>query len=80
VNNSQQPKKSHSLRNLVVKVIAILQRLNVGNLVNSCNIPLAYEMIVKSGHAVSPRGERYSQDNIKERLNMRDFMDTLRGS
>jgi uncharacterized protein YaiI (UPF0178 family) len=37
-------------------------------------------MIVKSGHAVSPRVERYTQDNIKERLNMRDFMDTLRGS
>ena len=37
-------------------------------------------MIGKGGHAISPRGERYTQDNIKERLNMRDFMDTLRGS
>ena len=59
---------------------AILQRLKVGNLVITGDIPLAYEVIGKGGHAISPRGERYTQDNIKERLNMRDFMDTLRGS
>lgn len=29
---------------------------------------------------MSPRGELFTQDNIKERLNIRDFMDTLRGS
>ena len=59
---------------------AILQRLKVGNLVITGDIPLAYEVIGKGGHAISPHGERYTQDNIKERLNMRDFMDTLRGS
>ena len=59
---------------------AILQRLKVGNLVITGDIPLAYEVVGKGGHAISPRGERYTQDNIKERLNMRDFMDTLRGS
>ena len=58
----------------------ILQRLKVGNLVITGDIPLAYEVVGKGGHAISPRGERYTQDNIKERLNMRDFMDTLRGS
>ena len=59
---------------------AILQRLKVGNLVITGDIPLAYEVVGKGGHAINPRGERYTQDNIKERLNMRDFMDTLRGS
>ena len=59
---------------------AILQRLKVGNLVITGDIPLAYEVVGQGGHAISPRGERYTQDNIKERLNMRDFMDTLRGS
>jgi len=59
---------------------AILQRLKVGNLVITGDIPLAYEVVGKGGHAISPRGERYTQDNIKECLNMRDFMDTLRGS
>jgi uncharacterized protein YaiI (UPF0178 family) len=59
---------------------AILQRLKFGNLVITGDIPLAYEVVGKGGHAISPRGERYTQDNIKERLNMRDFMDTLRSS
>jgi len=58
----------------------IVKKLNAGDLVITGDIPLAYEVIGKGGHAINPRGERYSQDNIKERLNMRDFMDTLRGS
>ena len=58
----------------------IVKNLSVGDLVITGDIPLAYEVIGKGGHAINPRGERYSQDNIKERLNMRDFMDTLRGS
>ena len=58
----------------------ILQRLKVGNIVITGDIQLAYEVVGKGGHAISPLGERYTQDNIKERLNMRDFMDTLRGS
>ena len=44
------------------------------------DIPLANDVIEKGGHAINPRGELYTQDNIKERLNMRDFMDTLRSS
>ena len=38
------------------------------------------EIIEKGGHAVNARGELYSEENIKQRLNMRDFMDTLRSS
>jgi uncharacterized protein YaiI (UPF0178 family) len=59
---------------------AIVKNLSAGDLVITADIPLAYEVICKGGHAINPRGERYSQDNIKERLSMRDFMDTLRGS
>lgn len=58
----------------------IVKRLNVGDLVITGDIPLAYEVLGKGGHAINPRGERYTQDTIKERLNMRDFMDTLRAS
>ena len=29
---------------------------------------------------MSPRGERFTPDNIRERLNIRDFMDTMRAS
>jgi uncharacterized protein YaiI (UPF0178 family) len=58
----------------------IIKRLRVGDLVITGDIPLAYEVICKGGHAINPRGERYTQDTIKERLNMRDLMDTLRAS
>jgi uncharacterized protein YaiI (UPF0178 family) len=58
----------------------IVNRLSAGDLVITADIPLAYEVIEQGGHALNPRGERYTQDNIKERLNMRDFMDTLRTS
>jgi uncharacterized protein len=58
----------------------IVKRLSIGDLVIASDIPLAYEAINKGGHAINPRGERYTPDNIKERLNMRDFMDTLRSS
>jgi len=58
----------------------IVKRMNAGDLVITGDIPLAHEVIGKGGHAINPRGERYTHDNIKERLNMRDFMDTLRSS
>jgi hypothetical protein len=58
----------------------IVKRLISGDLVITSDIPLAAEVIEKGGHALSPRGELYLPDSIKSRLNMRDFMDTLRGS
>jgi len=58
----------------------IVKRLSVGDLVITGDIPLAAEVIEKGGYALNPRGELYSADNIRERLNMRDFMDTLRAS
>ncbi|MDI1231929.1 MAG: YaiI/YqxD family protein [Methylobacter sp.] len=58
----------------------IVKNLSIGDLVITGDIPLAYEVIIKGSHAINPRGERYTEDNIKERLNMRDFMDTLRSS
>ncbi len=58
----------------------IVKRLSVGDLVITGDIPLAAEVIEKGGFALNPRGELYSADNIRERLNMRDFMDTLRAS
>ncbi|MEN8133124.1 MAG: YaiI/YqxD family protein [Pseudomonadota bacterium] len=56
----------------------IIKRLSDGDLVITGDIPLAADVIEKGGFALNPRGEFYSADNIKERLNMRDFMDTLR--
>jgi len=58
----------------------IVKRVERGDLVITADIPLAADVIEKGGHALSPRGERYTTENIKARLNIRDFMDTLRGS
>ena len=58
----------------------IVQRLKTGDLVITGDIPLAADVIEKGGHALNPRGELYSADNIKARLSMRDFMETMRAS
>ena len=58
----------------------IVDRTNEGDLVITADIPLAADVIAKGGLVLSPRGEMYTRENIKARLNMRDFMDTLRGS
>ncbi|MFN5746221.1 MAG: YaiI/YqxD family protein [Methylococcaceae bacterium] len=59
---------------------AIILRLEAGDLVITADIPLAAEVIELGGHALNPRGEFYTRDNIRSRLNMRDFMETLRAS
>jgi len=58
----------------------IVKNLSVGDLVITADIPLADRVITKGGHAINPRGELYTPDNIKARLNRRDFMDALRAS
>ncbi|WP_020407099.1 YaiI/YqxD family protein [Hahella ganghwensis] len=58
----------------------IVQRLEPGDLVITADIPLAAEVIEKGGHVINPRGQFYSRENIKQRLAMRDFMETLRSS
>jgi uncharacterized protein YaiI (UPF0178 family) len=58
----------------------IVKRIAAGDLVVTSDIPLAAEAIEKGAQALSPRGELYTTENIKERLIMRDFMDTLRAT
>lgn len=58
----------------------IVKRLAAGDLVITADIPLAAEVVEGGGHALNPRGEFYSRENVRELLNMRDFMDTLRAS
>jgi len=58
----------------------IVKRLKAGDLVITGDIPLAAEVIDKGGHALSPRGEMHTTENIRARLNMRDFLDTMRSS
>ncbi|OZG73130.1 DUF188 domain-containing protein [Hahella sp. CCB-MM4] len=58
----------------------IVQRMEPGDLVITADIPLAAEVIEKGGHALNPRGQFYTRENIKQRLAMRDFMETMRSS
>lgn len=58
----------------------IVKQVCPGDLVITSDIPLAAEVIEKQALALSPRGELFSEANIKQRLNMRDFMDTMRAS
>lgn len=58
----------------------IVQQAQAGDLVITADIPLAAEVIAKGCIALNPRGDLYTEDNIRQRLSMRDFMDTLRSS
>ena len=58
----------------------IVNRLEIGDLVVTGDIPLAAEIIENQGQALSPRGELFTRDNIKARLTMRDLMESLRAS
>ena len=58
----------------------IVRRTDAGDLVITGDIPLAAEVIDKGGLALSPRGELFTTENIKARLNIRDFLDTMRAS
>jgi uncharacterized protein YaiI (UPF0178 family) len=58
----------------------IVKRCESGDLIITSDIPLAAEVIQKGGYALSPRGELHTKENIGARLNMRDFLDTMRSS
>ncbi|MBS4096005.1 MAG: YaiI/YqxD family protein [Sulfuricella sp.] len=58
----------------------IARRVTPGDLVITADIPLAAQVIERGGHALNPRGEFYTPDNIRERLALRNFMDEMRGS
>ena len=58
----------------------IAANVEQGDLVITSDIPLAAEAIDKGANVISSRGERFTRNNIRQRLNMRDFMDTMRSS
>ncbi len=58
----------------------IVDEIQANDLVITADIPLAAAVIEKGGHALDPRGELYTESNVRERLSVRDFMDELRGA
>ena len=85
-NQAIQIPRSHHIRSIQVASgfdVAdnyIVQQAKAGDLVITADIPLASEAIDKGCLALNPRGELYTAENIRQRLNIRDFMDTMRGS
>jgi len=58
----------------------IARRLEPGDLVITADIPLAAEVITRGAQALDPRGELYSEDNVRERLAIRNLMQDLRST
>lgn len=58
----------------------IVEHMGQNDLVITADIPLADLIVKKGGMAINPRGETYTEDNIRERLSIRDFMKELRDS
>lgn len=58
----------------------IVLRVKTNDLVITGDIPLASEVMDKGAHALNPRGEMYDPDTIRQKLNLRDFMDSMRSS
>ncbi len=58
----------------------IVDHVSSVDLVITADIPLASDVVKKGALAINPRGELYYEDNITERLSMRDFMQDLRAN
>lgn len=58
----------------------IVQHVTAGDLVVTGDIPLAAQLVDKNAFVLSPRGERFTTDNIRERLSIRDMLEELRGA
>ncbi|MDO6421606.1 YaiI/YqxD family protein [Saccharophagus degradans] len=58
----------------------IVEQVEAGDLIITADIPLAAEAIEKGGLVISPRGELLTAENIRPRLNMRDFLEQMRSS
>jgi len=58
----------------------IVAEIKNGDLVITTDVPLAADAIAKGAHVLTHRGERYTPDNIQQRLTMRNFMEEMRNN
>ncbi|MBI2309248.1 MAG: YaiI/YqxD family protein [Rhodocyclales bacterium] len=58
----------------------IADQVEAGDLVITADIPLAAAVVDKGATAINPRGERYTPENIRQALDLRNFMESLRNS
>lgn len=74
IRSVQVPRGFDVADNHIVEVVAS------GDLVITADIPLAAAVVEKDATALNPRGEMYTRGNVRELLDLRNFMDTLRSS
>lgn len=74
INSKQVPGGFDVADNWIVKAA------QAGDLVITADIPLAAEVVGKGALALNPRGQLYTEENVRERLNLRDMMDELRST
>ncbi len=58
----------------------IADQAEPGDVAVTADIPLAANLVEKGVTVLDPRGEEYTEENVGERLAVRDFMDGLRGA
>jgi uncharacterized protein YaiI (UPF0178 family) len=58
----------------------IAQEAKAGDIVVTADIPLAADIVAKGAYGINPRGELYTEQNIKQRLTMRNFMEEMRST
>lgn len=58
----------------------IVEHADAGDLAITADIPLAAALVEKGVHVLSPRGQAFTDSNVRQQLAMRDFMDTMRSS
>jgi len=58
----------------------IVNKCSDGDLIITADIPLAARIVAKGAQALDPRGKIYDENNVGQLLDMRNFMDELRGS
>lgn len=85
-NQRLAPVKSRFVKTIIVPAgpdaadDRIVELVEANDLVITADIPLADRVVSKGAYAINPRGELYTEENIKERLSMRDFLSELRSA
>ncbi len=58
----------------------IAEHATAGDIAITADIPLAADLVDRDVVVIDPRGEVLNAENVRERLSVRDFMESLRGS
>lgn len=58
----------------------IAQAAEAGDIVVTADVPLAAQVVAKGARVIDPRGELLDENNIQQRLTLRNFMEGLRSS